>query len=59
MSEPDDAANDINLNPSFLVEFQLSLLEKKYEKTEIQEILHEQLQLVVPEKKILGVQLIP
>ena len=50
---------EVNLNPSFLVEFQLSLLEKKYEKKEIQEILHEQLSTIVPEKCILGFQLIP
>ena len=47
------------MNPDFFVEFQLSVVEKKYSKQEMQDLLYEILPTIVSEDDILGVQLMP
>ena len=58
-SEDFSAQVEINLNPDFFVEFQLSVVEKKYSKQEMQDLLYEILPSIVAEDDILGVQLMP
>ena len=50
---------EVNLNPDFFVEFQLSSIEKRYNRQEMQDLLYDLLPSIVPEKNILGVQLLP
>ena len=50
---------DINLNPSLFTEFQLSVLDKRFEKKELRDLIHDQLTLIVDKKDILGIQLHP
>ena len=50
---------ELNLNPSFFVEFQLSVLEKRFDKKELRDLIHDQLTPIVDQKDILGIQLHP
>ena len=50
---------EFNLNPGFFVEFQLSVLETRYEKKELRDIIHDQIVTLVDEGSVLGVQLHP
>ena len=49
----------INLNPSLFVEFQLSALDKRFEKKELRDLIHDQLTTIVDKGDILGIQLHP
>ena len=50
---------EVNLNPDFFVQFQLSSVERRYNRQEMQDLLYDLLPSIVPEKNILGVQLLP
>ena len=52
-------AQDTNLNPTLLLEFSLSVLEKRFDRDSMREILYDQLQTVVSVDDILGVSVVP
>ena len=50
---------ELNLNPGFFVEFQLSVLDTRYDKKELRDLIHDQMVNLVDENCVLGVQLHP
>ena len=52
-------AQDINLNPHFMLEFSLSVIEKRLNRDATLELMYEELQKVVSAEDILGVSVVP